>query len=286
MPLRAAVVLAAGAATLAFAQTAPGAPPEGCRLRFGEKLGIPYVWVCRPGEPGGFWITATVHACSAGSHESIRCPVTTPVGALRETSTSTSIEPRTTALVDKAAALRTCGLRMGGRLPTRAERVRAREVLGLATVMVTESPGEAAAFRFAELPEWVTAEPCDNPNIVGSCDIGWYPSDAPSSGVPWKHLRACRFTRSEAVAVGTVELGDACPVTGWKWNPGEASQPLPCRIHDPSRTAAGERSAASFTVACRPPSEQDVLEHPPEVPTETAAYRCVLPEAALGTFDR
>lgn len=276
----------ASASATATTVTATSGPAPPCTPRTAEKLGLPFVRVCPPGEPG-FWIGATPMACSGGDHDAMRCPTVTAIGHPVSTS-PLPIRPTTAQLIDAETAARVCFYRMGGHVASRAERVKARHGLGLATVLVTESDSAAQRFRFAELPEWVSEEPgerCENQEPMKTCHFGWYPAESRSPGVPWANMRACQavFHAVPPADLPLVALGSGCAAPTWSWAEAPGSErPLPCGLHTPAGHAPGTRGDAAFALACRAPA---LHPHPVGEDKNTAAYRCVLPASALGAYD-
>jgi hypothetical protein len=259
----------------------PHSSPEAsnpCEPRVGEKLGVPFVHVCASDlgvesarfEP--FWISAVPLACSKGSHETVRCP---SIVALAHPASGESRGPRPipasmATVIDSEVAHRICTMRFAGRLPTRAERARATDAMGLATMMVVVTDNPPTSFAFRPLAEWVTEVACDTPSVLEpSCGAGTYPTGA-SSQIPWDAIAACdsrpRFDASAAVA-----LGESCPVSHWDWTAGV----LPCAIRSPAGPAT-RPTVPAFSLDCRPPAPAE--RHPPDA-ADVAAFRCVLPNA-------
>ena len=254
-----------------------------CTPRTAEKLGIPFVRVCPPGEPG-FWINAAPMGCSAGEHEGIRCPPTTPIG--HPVGTGGPLHSSLAAVTDHDTAARLCYFRMGGHVASRAERSKARAA-GLATVLVTESDASPVRFRLEEAPEWVTeegGEACENGLPSATCHFGWFPSTSRSTAIRWPQVRACdaRFVAPPPADTALAPLGSGCAAATWTWPPDGGSVALPCALKSPARNDRGEPVSAAFTFSCVAPVART---HPEGQDVDTAAYRCVLPESALGTFD-
>ena len=259
-----------------------------CKARTAEKIGIPFVHVCPPGADG-FWISAVPIGCSEGDHETVRCPKTMPLShpVRADAGPLTAVYA---AMVEKETAQRMCFMRMGGRLPSRAERSRARDVMGLATVMVTESESRADRFELTELPEWVVEEAraeCETPGVAGpECVFGWFPFETRSPFVPWANLRVCeaRFAERAPPGLALTEIGKGCSAPTWSWTAdgGAGLRALPCAARSPARGPLGAPSEAVFTVACARP---EATGHPADEDKDSAAYRCVVPPSALGTFD-
>jgi hypothetical protein len=264
--------------------TAEAAPL--CTPRSAEKLGFPFVRICPPGE-AGFWINAAPMGCSAGEHETIRCPQITAL--------SHGVRPgpaplasTMAAVIDKETAARLCFMRMGGHLATRAERSKARAAMGLATVLVTESDTASVRFHFDEVPEWVfeeSGEQCANGLPGATCHFGWYPASSKGPGIPWAAVRSCQaqFLDTPPAGVPLIDVGGACPSAAlFGADGGAGMRPLPCGLRSPAFGALGVPSTAAFTLSCAAPG---VRPHPEGEDKDTAAYRCVVPQSALGTFD-
>ncbi len=252
-----------------------------CTVRSAEKLGFPFLRVCPPGEPG-FWINAAPMGCSAGEHESVPCPHVTAI-AHPVSSDPAPIASAIAALTDKETAARVCFMRLGGHLASRDERSKAQHAMGLASVLVTESDTADPRFHFEELAEWVveeSGEECANGLPTANCHFGWFPSRSHGAAVRWASLRECsaRF----GVAPATAVLGGGCPAGSWSWPPDAQARDLPCALRSPAIDARARPSDASFSIACVAPTAR---AHPEEQDKDLAAYRCVLPESALGTFD-
>lgn len=265
---------------IAIESGAPSATVTACTPRSAEKLGFPFVRICPPGKRG-FWINAAPMGCSAGEHDSIHCPWVTAV-AHPASADPAPLRSAMAALVDKDSAARLCYFRMGGHLASREERVAARAAMGLATVLVTESESETGRFRFDEVPEWVfeeSGDACENGLPADTCHFGWYPTAARSPAIPWDAVRECdaRFVASRPSGVARSHLGDACPSAPLAFDGGDRAS-LPCALASP----ASVESPASFLLACGGPHPR---VHPTTEDKDTAAYRCVIPESALGTFD-
>jgi hypothetical protein len=160
--------------------------------------------------------------------------------------------------------------------------------MGLATVLVTESETASVRFHFDEIPEWVfeeSGEQCENGLPAASCHFGWFPSESKGPGVPWAAVRGCQAEYHETPPAGLslVDLGGACPSPALFGSDGGAGlRPLPCGLRSPSFGALGAPSTAAFTLSCAP---RALRPHPEGEDKDTAAYRCVVPPSALGTFD-
>ena len=263
---------------------ARGASPL-CVPRVGEKLGVRFVEVCAAsaaevlGEDRAedetlpaFWIAATPVPCSQGSHETVDCPTvtaleTSPVGsALRNRSLAS-------AVIEAATAHRLCTLRFGGRLPTPEEREQARHVLGLVSLLVRDGRQTSGQVMFDELPEWVAQRECEATpsNLVPDCRVSISPPIL-------LHPRR----EGDAILACDAELADfgpepAAPIGGRCEADADAAVLRPrCAVFVPHAAYPSR-----FTLACRnataPPGE--AAAHPS---ADSAPFRCVLPEHALG----
>jgi len=259
-----------------LATSAPLAAAPECEPRTTEKLGVPFAKLCPRDVPelevdfAPFWISAQPLACSGGAHDAMRCPSVTPLhhpapGDPR----AQPAGPSTLAAVVEAGMAQTwCYMRFAGRLPTRAERVRADLALGLATVTVTHSASDPLHFELQRIAEWVTEEPCESPTLA-KCRVGMHPTGE-RRAIPWDGLLACSAARASADAGLTpLELGETCPAPGFEF--GGVERELPCAV----RSVAASPAPEPFRLTCRPPAPAPV--HPPDEPATTAAVRCVMP---------
>lgn len=247
-----------------------------CEPRTTEKLGIPFSKLCPRDLPEmgakfpPFWISAHPLGCSAGEHETVRCPVVTPLHhpAPSETRPPEPVPSRLATVIDANTAQGWCYMRFAGRLPTRAERARAELGLGLAAVMVTRSAGEPLHFGLTRLAEWVTEEPCETPN-VGKCKLGMYPSGE-RRAIPWEHLVDCSAAPLASDAgLSLLSVGESCPAAGFDWSASQGR--LPCA----ARSVAEGGPLSGFALTCLRPGSGGA--HPPDDPATTAAVRCVMP---------
>lgn len=228
-----------------------------------EKLGIPFVRVCGGGAP--FWISTLPMGCSAGEHDTLHCP---PVLALVQPPTETppSVRPAVSSLaavVDSELAHRVCTMRFAGRLPTREERVRARELLGLATVVVSDSP-EVGGHRLRQLAEWVTARPCDEATkLAPECGAARFPWDA-SPYVPWRLVVRCTPRTDPPEGAPHIDLDGDCP----------GSKDFGCVVRGALPLSPARRGGRT-ALSCEPP--QPPPAHDAEL-LDTTAFRCVIPE--------
>ena len=260
----------------------PAAAP--CVRATADKLGIPFVKICPEDQPAGvvlqpFWIAAAPLDCSAGSHETVLCPLVVPVArpAERETGVASTLRARSAAILDASTAHRLCSLRFGGRLPTAMERSQAEDALGLQSAIV-HTQSSPARFEVRPFAEWVTAEPCLSPSgITPACGIDQFPAGA-SSVVDWPRLRACDARPAATADVAPrIGVGDDCPSEPDAVSSGDAV-PVPCLLG--AHTAGGLSQRDAFALSCRPLTEVEA-RHPDQTPPDVAAFRCVLPASAL-----
>jgi hypothetical protein len=258
------------------ARDAEDAPASECEPRTTEKLGIPFSKLCPkdlpvPGlafEP--FWIAAHALTCAKGENATLRCPSVTPLHH------PTAGDPRTPDQVPSTSAFVTdansaqgwCYMRFAGRLPTRAERARAEVSLGLAAVIVSQSPTEPPHFELTRLAEWVSEEPCETPTVA-KCRVGMYPSGE-RRAIPWDTIVQCGAAPFATDAgVTLLDVGESCPAPGFDWDATRGK--LPCA----ARSVASASSVLGFALTCQRPGPP--RPHPVDEPATTAAVRCVLP---------
>lgn len=254
-------------------------PPVQCTPRIGEHLGIPFVKVC-PQDLAGtgarfepYWIAAQQLGCSAGEHDTLRCPFVTAVGhpAHGEERPVGAARGSLAAVVEANIAQSVCYMRFAGRLPTREERARAEAAMGLASVIVSESASAPRHFELMRLSEWVTEAPCQAPN-ASKCAPATYPS-GPRRPIPWATIASCEGTPLAADAgVALLAVGEICPAPELEWKGGSAI--LPCGVRSPAVRAP----IAGFAFSCRAPVP--TAAHPEDDVGNTAAFRCVLPGTA------
>lgn len=250
-----------------------------CTPRTGEHLGILFAKLC-PQDLAGtgavfepFWIAAQQLGCSAGEHDTLRCPTVTALQhpAPGEERAPSAARRSLAAVVESNIAQSVCYMRFGGRLPTRQERARAEAAMGLASVIVSQSAGTPRNFELMRLAEWVTETPCQTSNAAG-CSPSPYPS-GPRRPIPWDGLASCEGTPLSADAGAVLlALGEICPAPDFTWD-GGAGQ-LPCAVRSPATRA----SVAGFALSCSPP--EPAKPHPEDDVSKTAAFRCVLPGTA------
>ena len=249
-------------------------PRASCAWRTGEKLGVAFAEICTPSsDPEGlleespaeiapFWMSAAPLPCSRGSQGTINCPVTTSILTARSRAKDV-LEPRAVAVVDGRTAYGVCGMRFGGRLPTRAERELARYSAAVATLVSTQEPGEPEP-RIGELPEWTQVGDCTNPSQPDEgCRLVLFPPVVTHPRSEDSVLHACRASFAPAwiefaIQPGALCVGGTCMV-----------RLLPALRRE------------TFELTCKP--TPIVATQAPEKPkAELAAFRCVLPESALG----
>ncbi len=255
--------------------TASGDEPRGkCGWRTGEKLGVAFAEICTPpSAPKGlleespadvapFWMSAAPLPCSRGSRDTIDCPVATSILSARSRAKDV-LEPRSVAQVDGETAYGVCGMRFAGRLPTRAERELARYSAAVATLVSMKEPGEPEP-RIGELPEWTQVGDCTNPSQPDEgCRLVLFPPVLTRQRSKDSVLQACRASFAPgsietAIQPGAPCVGGACTV----------------RILPALRPEA-------FELTCEP-TRMAAKQAAPKSEAERAAFRCVLPESALG----
>lgn len=245
-----------------------------CAWRTGEKLGVGFAEICTapsapkgllewsPAEVAPFWMSAAPLPCSRGSRGTFDCPVATSILTARSRAKD-ALRPRSVTLVDGKTAYGVCGMRFGGRLPTRAERELARYAASVTTLVSIKEPGEAEP-RIGELPEWTQVGECTNPSQPDEgCRLVIYPPVLTWERGEQRVLQACRASFAPAWLGTAVQPGAPC-VGGT------------CTV----RILPALRPEA-FQLTCRP-SRIAAKEAPAEPRAEVAAFRCVVPESALG----
>jgi hypothetical protein len=255
--------------------TASGDEPRGkCAWRTGEKLGVGFAEICTaPSAPKGlleespadvapFWMSAAPLACSRGRRGRVDCPVATSILSARSRAKD-ALRPRSVALVDGETAYGVCGMRFGGRLPTRGERELARYSASVATLVSMKEPGEAEPW-IGELPEWTQVGECTNPSQPDEgCRLVIFPPVLTRERSEESVLQACRASFApgwieSAIQPGAPCVGGSCTV----------------RILPAFRPEA-------FELTCRP-TRSGAKQASAEPKAERAAFRCVVPESALG----
>lgn len=271
--LAVALAIAHGVACAVRAEAAP------CVPRTGEKLGVRFVEVCAStteefgdaaahdeGALPAFWIAATPLPCSAGAHETVACETVTALEGSPLAGQGKN-RPLAALVVDAAVAHRTCALRFGGRLPTPLEREHARRTLGLASLRVREVPGPFAKVWLDDLPEWVEEGDCAaSPSSPGpGCRVTPFPPVEARPRAPTDVLLACVAEPADPRARG-ISPGGECVE-----RPSEHGVRSPdCALFVPDSEARFELLCAAAEPGARVPAP------------EQAAFRCVLPESALG----
>ncbi|MBW2509149.1 MAG: hypothetical protein JRE81_10995 [Deltaproteobacteria bacterium] len=257
------------------AATAKGDEPRApCAWRTGEKLGIGFAEICTPtsapkglleespAEIAPFWMSAAPLPCSRGSGGTIDCPVATAILSARSRAKDV-LEPRSVALVDGKTAYGVCGMRFGGRLPTRAERELARYSASVATLVAIKEPDEPEPF-VGELPEWTQVGDCTNPSQPDEgCRLVIFPPVLTRERSKHSVLQACQASFAPGSIETAIQPGASC-VGG------------SCTV----RILPALRPEA-FELTCQP-IDIRVTEAPAEPNAEQAAFRCVVPESALG----
>lgn len=255
---------------------AQGGAAVDCEPRTTEKLGVPFSKLCPKDLPvagatfAPFWIAAAPLPCSAGEHETLRCPAVTPLHhpAPGETRAPEATPSRLAAVLDANTAQSWCYMRFAGRLPTREERARAEVTLGLSAVMVAKSASDPVHFEYRRLAEWVTETPCETPNVA-KCQVGMFPSGA-RQPIPWDALVACDGAPlSGDAGAPLLAVGESCPAPGFDWDAGAIG--LPCA----AKSGVERAPVLGFALACKRPGPPE--RHPDDDPGTTAAVRCVMP---------
>ena len=255
-------------------------PRAKCAWRTGEKIGVGFAEICAaPSAPKGlleespadvapFWMSAAPLPCSRGNKGTADCPVATSILTARSRAKDV-LEPRAVTLVDGKTAYGVCGMRFGGRLPTRAERELARYSASVATLVSMKEPGEPSP-RIAELPEWTQVGDCTNPSQPDeNCRLVIFPPVLTRQRSEQSVLQACRADFAPAwvetaIQPGAPCVGGTCTVRILPTLLPEAFR-LTC---EPIR--AGAKQAKRATQASAKSKAQ------------RAAFRCVVPESALG----
>ena len=256
------------------ARASADGPAAGCAWRIGEKLGVAFAEICTPSSaPEGlleespadvspFWMSAAPLPCSRGSHKTTDCVVTTSILSARSRAKDV-LEPRAVAVVDGETAYGVCGMRFGGRLPTRAERELARYSAAAATLVSIQEPGEPAP-RIGELPEWTQVGDCTNPSQPDKgCTLVFFPPVVTRQVTKHSVLQSCRASFAPAWIKSAIQLGAPC-----------VGGTCTVRITPALRPEAFELTCRSPTLKAKQPKA--------EPKRERAAFRCVLPESALG----
>jgi hypothetical protein len=248
-----ALMVGIGVVVAAAAVSAEEPAKAACVPRAGEKLGVRFVEVCAK----GFFISAAPLACAAEESESAACdPVTAlEISPLEGAGKNRHVDARVT---DAATAARLCETRLGGRLPTPAEREQARLGLGLVSLQVREEPGPFARLRLDELAEWVaegdrvtrSPEVVARPRVAGEVLLGCVAEPA---------MPQARF----------VPIGEACD-----------ERPSEGGVRSPGCALGLAGGAARFELGCDPQHAVPSRSRP-----EHAAFRCVVPERALGRVE-
>ena len=249
-------------------------PRDPCVWRTGEKLGLAFAEICTPpsapkgvleespAEVAPFWMSAAPLPCSRGNRGTSDCPVATALLTARSKAKDVLV-PRSVALVDAETAYGVCGMRFAGRLPTRAERELARYSASVATLVSMKEPGEAEP-RIGELPEWTQVGDCTNPSQPDEgCRLVIFPPVVTRQKGKDTVLQACRGSFAPAWVEDTILPGAPC--VGNK-----------CAV----RIVPALRPEA-FRLTCKP-TRITAPEETARPEAGRAAFRCVLPESALG----
>lgn len=249
-------------------------PPAKCAWRTGEKLGIAFAEICvapsapkglleeSPAEVAPFWMSAAPLPCSHGNDGTIHCPVATSILSARSRAKDV-LEPRTVALVDGTTAYGVCGMRFGGRLPTRAERELARYSATVATLVSMKEPDEPEP-RIGELPEWTQVGDCTNPSQPDEgCRLVLFPPVLTRQRSKHSVLQACQASFAPAWIESAIQPGAPC-VGGT------------CTVR-----ILPTLQPEAFWLTCEP-TGIDATQASGEPEAERAGFRCVVPESALG----
>ena len=244
-----------------LADTRVAAPT--CAETRGDKLGVPFVRVCRPLSPDAWWVAATPLPCSDGAHELLECPTATSL--MVEPATGPALSPRSALVTDAVSAYRTCAMRFGGRLPTAGERRHLATTQGLAAFVATAAADGTT--QLAPLDEWTADGDCGNPSKPGAdCRFARFPG-ARAATRDWGAMLRCEAS----VAPTEASLADAVGLDG------SCRAGAPCLVRSPwflSVDAPLRLHAIQCTpLAATPPH--------PAPRADVAAFRCVLPEAAV-----
>ncbi|MGB5502839.1 MAG: hypothetical protein WBM75_10595 [Polyangiales bacterium] len=249
-------------------------PRAACAWRTGEKLGVAFAEICTPAsvpkgvlatrsdEVAPFWMSAAPLPCSLGSGGTIDCPVATSILSARSRAKDV-LEPRAVAVIDGETAYAVCGMRFGGRLPTRAERELARYSASVATLVSVQERGEPAP-SIGELPEWTQVGDCTNPSQPDEgCQLVIFPPVLNRQRTKHSVLQSCRASFAPAWIETAIQVGAPC-VGGT------------CTVR-----IMPALSPEAFELTCGP-APVTAKRASPRPKAERAAFRCVLPESALG----
>jgi hypothetical protein len=213
-----------------------------CTPRVAEREGVRFVEVCG----AGVFLSETPLPCEGTA---AACdPVTALAPAPREAADATRPKRHVDALVVAGDAARERCERFGGRLPTRAERERAR-ALGFVSVQVREEPGEFARLRLDEQPEWVA----DGERVARA------PAAGPRARAPGEVLLGC-VAEPALPRARAVPLGSVCD-----------ERPLEAEVRSPD-CALASPSGERFELGCDPAHTVRSKASP-----DHAAVRCVIP---------
>lgn len=225
----------------------------GCSNETRERGGTRFVRLCPSRD---LWIATVPLACSPGEHASVRCPTATPLLFVPDL----RVGARAVAVVEREVAHRVCAYAFGGRLPTRAERQRARTVRGMATLLASDTTREGTFL--GEVPEWTEDGECSSPTRPSPACLGdkhptWFRR---GDAIAWNALRRCEVEEVAPWSAVDVRLGEHCP--GDK-----------CILHAPMPLGRAARASLRCT-----PSVSAI--HPDGV-ADVAAIRCVVHERTL-----
>jgi hypothetical protein len=218
-----------------------------------------------------------------GEHAEIECPTVVSLMAPENGVAIARFAAMESPLVDASTAHRLCAMRFAGRLPTRKERARARDALGLTTLSVVESRGAAGAhFDFRQVPEWVTEVPCDQPSVLGpECGAAREPADSTTQVVGLTEW-SCDAEFIGSAPMPVVVAGESCP--SGAFDPSAARGVLPCAAGITVESATLS-TRFGFQLTCHP-SAARTKPRADTADTEVAAIRCVVPASLLDSRAR
>ncbi len=179
-----------------------------CDEEIVDKVGVRFMRLCGSERSDGGWIGSVPLSCSEGAHATIPCPIATP--ALRALSGGGAESvPREVMLTDAVTAHRTCALRFGGRLPSRAELAELRGRYDGAAVMAHGAVGGRVILD--ELPEWVGEGGCSHPTLPeGDCRFERKPQVDLTRTLPWSDMLSCHFEPEDSAAEAGARPGGTC----------------------------------------------------------------------------
>jgi hypothetical protein len=160
-------------------------------------------------------------------------------------------------------------MRFGGRLPTRAERELARYSAAVATLVSMKEPGEAEPW-IGEMPEWTQVGDCTNPSQPDEgCRLVIFPPVLTRQRSEQSVLQACRAAFAPAWIETAIQPGAPC-----------VGGSCTVRILPTLRPEAFQLTCEPIRVGAKQAQRAKQASAKPKV--ERAAFRCVVPESALG----